>query len=351
MIVTIIDKECFVMPDAAYNSDDIQQVTHGLESSLRLLRHSYIEDAKGSGWYHHLKSDKPGPTATALGIMAFQDAGEQFEAITFLRNRQVHSDNPLLSGGWATNTSSSVPVMESTGWVARCLGMALKDFRFTSKDLESARTWIVQQQNKDGGWASFVGNRSRVWQTCLALRALHETDVDNVVKKKAIDWLLVQQDIKTHGWGEYGGQPPTVAHTAFVLLTLSEVAPKLHDSRISKASVWLRDVMLSSLENDDQFVHIERHNTAATVDGKDLLWDTVMTHYGLPLALSALLRQDVAPHTIWAITNKVLRTQLKNGCWPSYQPGSPLSMWSVWPYIQALSDVRRWAITIAFIAR
>ncbi len=67
-----------------------------------------------------------------------------------------------------------MPVVEATGWIARFLARARCDLRDDAPDTKRAYQWLLRNQNPDGGWGSLHGCPSRVWLTCLALRALSQ---------------------------------------------------------------------------------------------------------------------------------------------------------------------------------
>lgn len=106
-----------------------REVVAARSRSLTLIRHSFKPTTVGEGgWYHRLDEGGPGPTATAVALLAFHNSRESCDvessALAFLKRTQ-HSDGGVLTeGGWAVTTSFGVPVLEATAWVACCLGSA-----------------------------------------------------------------------------------------------------------------------------------------------------------------------------------------------------------------------------------
>ncbi|HSV66242.1 MAG TPA: hypothetical protein VLJ59_10105 [Mycobacteriales bacterium] len=329
---------------------DLARLYDSLRHALGLLRRTYSSSPDGGGgWYHQLESPNPGATATALGLMILRDCHEDYEhlhdALTFLRVRQVESNDPRLDGGWATNTSFGRPVTEATGWVARMIGTLRTDLVAGGPDARRAERWLAENQNNDGGWGSLKGCPSRVWLTCLALRGLVQLNPYHPVIDHGLDWLMRSRR-ETYAWGEVPGAPPTVTHTAFVLLTVTEVRPKLHDDWVLRAYDWLsKHLDVASL--DDRAARMETYSVAytdhgaktSTAAGRLALW-----HYGLPVGICALLRDPRSPHTdlVYQAVNTVLDGQLDGGQWPTLS-GSPgiSSLWGVWWCTQALLDLRR----------
>jgi hypothetical protein len=82
----------------------VDDLNRQMRATLDLFRRTYnsIDERRG-GWYHDLSPAPPGPVATALALLAFQLAGEEFEFAdqcwAFLRERQIKSKDPLRDGG------------------------------------------------------------------------------------------------------------------------------------------------------------------------------------------------------------------------------------------------------------
>ncbi|GAA3794181.1 hypothetical protein GCM10022226_11890 [Sphaerisporangium flaviroseum] len=324
---------------------DVSAVDQGLKASLGLLRRTYSDTDTGGGWYHQLDMVPPGPTATGVALTAFHQCGETPEhladALRFLKARQIKSDDPLLDGGWAMNTSFGLPVVEATGWVARYLGLARCGLAEDGPSVPRAYQWLVNNQNGDGGWGSLRGCPSRVWLTCLALRALAQLSPRSPAVKRGVEWLLAQQNRSSCGWGENATRSPTVTHTALALITLAEVGADRTGENIFGAYTWL-ETHLDASVIDDPHARIESYNVTHLVDGTPAVWHTILLHYGMPIALSALLRHPGAPPAdlICAGFNTIARTQLEGGHWQNIQGGDSVSIWALWPFVQALADVR-----------
>ncbi|WP_329272123.1 prenyltransferase/squalene oxidase repeat-containing protein [Streptomyces pseudovenezuelae] len=336
------------MVSAIGDGIDLASTEQALENALSFMRNRFRPGPVpgAGGWYHQLDAHTPGPTATAVGLDMFQLVGAPFdhfdECLGFLRERQVRSADSRVDGGWSTNTSLGHPVMEATGWVAYVIGRARTALVTAGPDARSAYQWLVNNQNPDGGWGSLAGCASRVWLTCLGLRALHQLNPYADTINKGLEWLMAARG-EEGGWGEVPGRPPTVTHTSFALVTILELRPQWNDTRTIPAFEWLT-AHLDTTRLDDRDARVESYNTSI-FDGNDtpVVWQTVMPHYGLAFAASALLRHPKGPPAeLIADAFKTIRSeQLPSGAWPNVHGGSGESVWSVAPFVNALSDVRR----------
>jgi len=229
---------------------DARAVDALVERSLDLLRRTYRPGVgDDGGWYHRLDAPDPGPSATATGMSSFLVHDRPFdheqECLRFLRKRQIRSDDPLLDGGWAINTSAGQPVTEATALVARLLVRTGTALMTAAPDVRRAKNWLANNQNVDGGWGSFRGQDSRVWLTAMAVRALVEL-------AGGTRWLVAARDPASHGWGEQPRNPATVTHTSYVLTALVDSGLTATDHAVADALA-------------DGFAWLVRHLNPATV--------------------------------------------------------------------------------------
>ena len=317
-----------------------------LNESLDVLRDTYAPAlGSGGGWYHELARPEPGTTATALGLLAFVEAGHPFEyfdeGLALLAARQARSDDGLRDGGWATKTSLGMPVVEATGWIARFLARARCDLREDAPDTRRAYRWLLRNQNPDGGWGSLHGCPSRVWLTCLALRALSQLNPYDPAVDRGVEWLTADRTAHRPGWGPTPASRPTVTHTAFALVTLAEARPELRTERLLDAYDWLLD----HLDPDDDHTWIETYDVAPEPRGAgtEPVWRLALWHYGLPIALTALLRDPRGPHG--PVVARAFRTLVRGEFADPRRPGLPgggrTSLWTLWWRLETLIALRR----------
>ncbi|SNS59360.1 prenyltransferase/squalene oxidase repeat-containing protein [Actinomadura mexicana] len=328
---------------------DLAVLDARLNESLDVLRDTYSPAlGAGGGWYHELARPEPGTTATALGLMAFAEAGRAFEhfddGLELLAARQTRSDDPLRDGGWATRTSLGMPVVEATGWIARFLGRARCDLREDAPDLERAYRWLLYNQNPDGGWGSLHGCPSRVWLTCLALRALSQLNPYDPAVDRGVEWLTADRTARRPAWGPTQASRPTVTHTAFALATLAEARPDLRTERLVDAYDWL----LEHFDPDDDHTWIETYGVSPPTvaergTGPEPVWRLALWHYGLPIALTALLRDPRGPHgpTVARAFRTLVRGEVADPRWNGYPGSGRTSLWTLWWRLETLVALSR----------
>jgi hypothetical protein len=339
------------------HSVDLQSVQACINRALDLFRQTFTTESTGGGWYHQLATGAPGPSATAVGLSSFFLCGNPYEyfqaGLEFLSARQVRSDNPRQDGGWAVNTSLGHPVTEATGLAARLLGIARAGLiNGGGPDARAACTWLVNNQNDDGGWGSYRGQKSRVWLTCMALRAIACLDSFNPAIRRGIDWLARDALSSPVAWGATPGASPTVPNTALVLITLADTNARIlspHTAELSEqAYEWLEaNVRTDSDSISDDPARVEVFTvTRATNQHQIEVWTSTIWHHSLPLALSALVRHPTVPKPdlISAAVTTIINGQVPDGYWPGDESGG-VSVWSVWPFLEALSDIERYCVT------
>jgi hypothetical protein len=334
---------------------DMAVLTARLDESLDVLRDAYSAASGaggGGGWYHDLTRPEPGTTATALGLLAFTEAGRRFEhfddGLAYLAAQQISSGDPLRDGGWSTKTSLGMPVVEATAWIARFLARSRCDLREDAPDIRRAYRWLLRNQNPDGGWGSLLGCPSRVWLTCLALRALTQLNPHDPAVERGVEWLTADRTGQRPGWGPTPSAEPTVTHTAFALITLAEARPGGPDERLLAAHDWLRE----HLDPEDEHTWIETYDVSPHDDEADgrgadkPVWRLALWHYGLPIAVMALLRDPRGPSgpVLAQAFQTLVGGKVTNPRWNGYPGSGRASLWTLWWRLEALLELSRFPL-------
>jgi hypothetical protein len=268
------------------------------------------------------------------------------QCLRFLQKRQIHSADPLLDGGWAVNTSAGQPVTEATALVAHVLVRTGTAVVTGSPDARRSRAWLINNQNDDGGWGSFRGQESRVWLTAMAVRALGKLDRRSPALVKGATWLVTARDPASHGWGERPRHAATVTHTSYVLTALVDSGLTTTNRAVADALPdgfgWLASHLNPTRVHDDH-ARLESYNVSRVdADGSIVMWQNTIWHHGLPFAVSALVRQPGTVRFDLIVTSvrTLITTQMDDGRWPSVDSSAAFSVWTVWPFLEALADVK-----------
>lgn len=141
------------MRPATFSRIDLANLENCVDRSLDLLRRTYISTRGQGGWYHSLESERPGPSATGVGLSSFMIHRRPFEhrdeCLGFLRERQITSADPLVDGGWAVNTSFGQPVTEVTALISRLLAVTRMTLVPRAPSAKRALDWLLRNQNPD----------------------------------------------------------------------------------------------------------------------------------------------------------------------------------------------------------
>ncbi|MCA2185581.1 prenyltransferase/squalene oxidase repeat-containing protein [Nonomuraea cavernae] len=295
-----------------------------------------------------LERPPPGATATAVALLAFHAAGERphrlADALTFLKARQLKSDDLRIDGGWWTNTSGEKPVVEATAWVVRCLATLRCSLHPGSPDLARAVEWLRQNHDTSGGWGSFLGCPPRTWLTCLAIRALVEAAPHDPAIEAGVEWLLDQRLFPTAWGAEPGNAAPRVAHTAMALTTLLKAGFDPRDEHLARRFDWLAE-HIDTTSLDEVRNRVETTKVfLKTSDGSEIWRPPPLMHYALPVAATALLRHPRAQEPAVAdrlaeAVNTIVAKQCDDGSWPNSHDMN-LTLWGVWPCVELLAATR-----------
>lgn len=103
----------------------------------------------------------------------------------------------LVNGRGGSLVATSYNLIELQAGIIE-LGLTKIEGMFLSVGRDSGISWLLVQQNGDGGFGGFA--TSSILETALAFRALNEVDPQNSATTSALDFLLAQQDQIENGW-------------------------------------------------------------------------------------------------------------------------------------------------------
>lgn len=199
------------------------------------------------GWHQHLGARKIGIVASAIGILMHKKLETAFtkevNVVTCLSEKQ-NAD-----GGWPyISNSHNESNVEATCWAMLALHACNENGQYNER-ISHGIEWLLDQNpsgKDDLGWPFREKGEARVYITCFVLRTLSVLNMeDNEKVEAAIHWLMNIQN-KNGGWGEVLGDEPSIFFTSYALLTLSELAEKTQRSfneSIDNGKKWLRSSM------------------------------------------------------------------------------------------------------------
>lgn len=174
-----------------------------INACTKTLDDNHRHIGSDAGWHQHLGSHKVGIVATAMALLYYQmvsrECPEKEENLEFLRKKRN------IDGGWPyisnTNGDSNV---ESTCWVLCALHQY--DAQLYSREIEDGTTWLLtqydQREDIDSGWPFMRDSLSRIYLTAFVLRTLKKLGKDSRQEyESAKKWLINAQN-DDGGWGE-----------------------------------------------------------------------------------------------------------------------------------------------------
>lgn len=254
----------------------ISELLDNLDANIRTIGNDV-------GWHQHLGARKIGIVASAIGLLMHKKLGTAFvkeeNVIAGLANKQK------TDGGWPyISNSHNESNVEATCWALLALHACNENGQYNERISQGIK-WLLDQNpsgKDDLGWPFRENGEARVYITCFVLRTLSALDVqDDEYIEAAIHWLINIQN-KNGGWGEVLGDEPSIFFTSYALLTLSELAEKTQRSfneSIDKGKKWLRSSMKGlSLETSLLSCRLEMIET----ENQDNKYRISFFHYVLP---------------------------------------------------------------------
>lgn len=261
------------------------------------------------GWHQHLGTNKIGIVATSIALLYYKMIGkpcrEEKQCLSFLEKRQNQD------GGWPyisnTNGESNV---ESTCWALQALKRYNEENTY-DEILREGIDWIVSQhtfiEDNDSGWGFIKESVPRVYITALVLRTLVMLDRKDLQEFESAKQWLVNAQNEDGGWGELSDRGSSFFFTSYVIVSLLECGYQKTDGVIKKAKTWL-EIQLREFDMEDASLLCYMEFIEKGVGEKRVR--IPFFHYVLPYVIKACIRLDVDNRTIFkAITLLESRTQ------------------------------------------
>ena len=161
----------------------------------------------------------------------------------------------------------------------------------------------------DKGWPFSKGSVPRIYTTAFTLRTLLKIgEVESQQFESAKQWLLDAQN-DDGGWGELPEKGSSCFYTSYVIITLIELGLSVSDPKITKASLWLQNRFKEVPMYDStflcylEFIESGEGETRARISS---------FHYVLPYVAQALMALGVFnDNLIQAIT--ILNERAREG--------------------------------------
>ncbi len=317
-----------------------KEIDNLIDSCTVVMTKSHRHIGHEAGWHQHLKSKKVGIVATSIAILYFnQIEGEcpEFEkALNFIVSKQKDDYGwPYISNiAEKSNT-------ESTCWALRALNLHKDLYPI---EIDNGISWLLSKLNMDSqvdqGW-SFIGEPfPRTYNTCIVLRTLNELSKTSSTEfESAFCWLIDCQN-KDGGWGEMNGKPSGIFYTAYAITTLIECGFVSDNQIIIKAMNWLEINIINRGWNDPtincclEFIEAEN-------DGKKSR--TSFFHYTIPHIILAFINTGNKRNNIVFEGVRTLQSTNEFGYWkhPFLDDTSIKPIWAIFDSVLALSSFRK----------
>ena len=293
------------------------------------------------GWHQHLGACKVGIVASAIGILMHKKLGTAFEkegnVVTGLAKKQ-NSD-----GGWPyISNSQNESNVEATCWALLALH-ACNEYSQYDEIISHGTEWVLNQNlsgREDQGWPFRENGKARVYITCFVLRTLSVLNVnDNEKVEAAIHWLINIQN-KNGGWGEILGDEPSVFFTSYALLTLSELAGKTQRSfneSINNGKKWLSSSM-KDLSLEASFLNCRLEMIESENHGNK--YRVFFFHYVLPYVVLCYEKLEIHNKVLFD-SIKLLMDRSKGGVveHPMLDNSKKCPIWALYGVFLALSSI------------
>lgn len=211
-----------------------------IETYILYLDQCFISEVNiGVGWYRDLKRrDRVGNVATSQVVLTYSRASKSIPNAQDIFTSLFNNRLPDWSWSFISNIDN-VGVVDSTAWVLQALLLKESPYRSIDDYLSGSFDWLVQAQNKDGGWGLVKGAESRIVSTSFVLRAMSATNDIRYAEyiKKAIGYILINQN-NNYSWST-SSRDSCVAATSHAIIAITLASRSKATLPIQRAASWL----------------------------------------------------------------------------------------------------------------
>lgn len=312
----------------------ISELLDNLDANIRTIGNDV-------GWHQHLGARKIGIVASAIGLLMHKEPRTAFEkeenVVKGLANKQ-NSD-----GGWPyISNSQNESNVEATCWALLALHAYNENSQY-DEIISCGTKWLLGQnpsRKDDQGWPFREKEEPRVYITCFVLRTLCVLNMkDDARVEAAIHWLINIQN-KNGGWGEVVGDEPSVFFTSYALLTLSELAGNTQRSfneSIDNGKKWLMSSM-KDLSLEASFLNCRLEMIESENQGNK--YRVSFFHYVLPCVVLCYDKLGIHNKVLFD-SIKLLMDRSKGGIveHPMLDSSKKRPIWALYGVFLALSSI------------
>lgn len=266
---------------------------------------------KKTGWDHFILQKRIGTIGTSIGLSILNNS-KSFKPIKKEAYKTLIKSQ-LSDGGWGVKSSENkFSITEST---CNCVSAIFDYIKIDNENIKNAKKWFAESMLNDYSWGySKHSLHGRITSTCSVIQTLYKID-SNCSLNENINWLLNAQN-KDGGWGFTLNSPSCLTATSIAISTLIIFICK-NDNRILKAINWLENELKKNMvieESEVEYIGDKRfeykHSTTVYI-------------------LNALIKQkginNVSPIFLYNNLSAIILKRNQNGFWehnltPGYFP-------------------------------
>lgn len=310
------------------NIDDI------INACTKTLNDNHRHIGNDVGWHQHLGSHKVGIVATAMALLYYQMVGEECpdkeENLEFLKKKKN------TNGGWPyisnTNGESNV---ESTCWALYALHQY--DAQLYRREIEEGTAWLLAQYDQhediDSGWPFMRGALPRIYLTAFVLRTLRRLGKNSGQEYESAKRWLVDAQNDDGGWGELPERGSSLFFTSYCIMTLTECGIVEDDITIVKALGWLSRKMSEINIHDSSLICYLEFIEKGTGGNRVRI---PFFHYVLPYMVMTYLKLGKKEHVVFDAMNVLIERSSKGSIeHPMLENSRIIPIWALYDTVSA----------------